>query len=203
MCVLVPVLYVDARLDATYALATLVIILVIYHLIIEFLLFSSSIAIYIRTPKNYGKAPYLRNLQNYVKLLLYMLSLIFVFVYLNECGCPRDWQWQIGLVAMFLGWLHLIFLTYNFPGTGLYVIMFNTIFFTFFKLILFALLLIGAFSVILFMMFHDPTAKVRKCTGCSAYSKCFKLHCLQLPGVHLFKLWLFLPDYYQHDCSSC
>lgn len=149
-----------SNLKNAYGFATCVILLVIFHLTVETVLFSSSLRVYIRKPEHYSTAPYIRNPQNYVKLLLYVLSLLFVFVYFNDCGCPKDWQWIIGLIAMFLGWLNLIFLTYNFPGTGLYVIMFKTIFFTFFKLILFAFLLILAFSVILFMMFHDPNAKV-------------------------------------------
>ena len=158
----------------TYTTATCVIFLVVYHIIIEIILFCSSTTIFVRT-RNCLKTPYIRNPQNYVKLILYAMSIIFVFVFFNDCGCPTNAQWQIGLIAMFLGWLNLIFLAYNFPGTGLYVIMFKTIFFTFFKLVLFAVLLIYAFSVILFMMFHDPTAKVSH----TKFRTC-KQHCLHV-----------------------
>ena len=108
----------------------------------------------------FSKADFFKDFQNYNEILLYLLSVPFVFVYTSDCGCPEKWQWQMGIIAIFLAWLNMIFFAYNFPGTGVYVIMFKKIFSTFFKLTIFAFLLVAAFSLILFMMFHNPTAEV-------------------------------------------
>lgn len=105
---------------------------------------------------------YVYNIQNYIQWGLYTTSVIFVvFVFINHCGCPRNWQWQVGIVSVFLGWLNLIFLASNFPVISIYVIMFRDIFNTFFKLVFFALLLVSANSLVLFMMFHNPTATAK------------------------------------------
>ena len=137
-----------SNLVATYAFATAVVILSLYHLVKEvvWLVFS--------------KADYFKDFQNFNEVVLYLLSVPFVFVFASDCGCPEMWQWQIGIVAIFLAWVNMIFFAYNFPGTGVYVIMFKKIFLTFFKLTVFAFLLIAAFSLVLFMMFHNPSAKV-------------------------------------------
>ena len=96
------------------------------------------------------------DLQNYIELVLYIMSVIFVFIFFFDCGCPQEWQWQIGIMVVFLGWINLVFYASNFPLTALYVIMFKTIVFTFLQLTLFAVLLVTAFTFILFMMFHNP-----------------------------------------------
>lgn len=139
----------NSKFIAASTFAIIVIILSIYYISKEFV----SLIIY-------DYKDYITYLKGYDKLLLYLLSIIFVFVFLNDCGCPMKWQWQIGIFTLFLGWINLIFTGSNFPGTGLYVIMFKKLFWTFFSLVLFAFLLVAAFSLILFMMFHNPTAKV-------------------------------------------
>ncbi len=130
--------------------AACVIILAVYHMLREIFWLILS-----------GRA-YFFSVQNYVEWVIYITSIIFVvFVYINDCGCPSSWQWQIGFFCVFLGWLNLIFSANNVPGISLYVIMFKEIAITFWNLIIFAFLLILAFSIILFMMFHNPaSAKV-------------------------------------------
>lgn len=135
-----------AKLIATYTFAGCVIILAIYHLIKEFIWLI------------YTRRKYFCDIQNYTEIPLFTASIAFVFVF-DQC-CPQSWQWQIGIIVIFLGWINLIFFASNFPLTAVYVIMFKTIVVTFLKLLLFALLLIIAFSLILFMMFHNPAAKV-------------------------------------------
>ena len=140
------------RLILAHMSAACVLILVVYHVIKE----TVWLCLTMKT--------YFLGVQNYIEWILLTTATIFVvFVYINDCGCPSSWQWQIGIFAIFLGWLNMIFFASNIPWISIYVIMFREIFLTFFKLLLFALLLITAFSIVLFMMFYNPTptAKVR------------------------------------------
>lgn len=114
---------------------------------------------------------YIYNIQNYIQWGLYITAIVFVStMFINDCGCPAIWQWQVGIASIFLGWLNFVFLAAHFPVITLYVIIFRDIFITYFKLLLFALLLISSFSIILFMMFHDPTPSARVCKIVRAFT---------------------------------
>lgn len=52
---------------------------------------------------------YFLDLSNWVEIPLFICSIIFALVFDHECLCPRRWQWQIGILALFLAWLDLIF----------------------------------------------------------------------------------------------
>ena len=43
-----------------------------------------------------------------VEVPLFVSSIIFAVVFDRECLCPRDWQWQVGIVAVFLVWIDLL-----------------------------------------------------------------------------------------------
>ena len=134
------------QLVTTYILAVFVILLALYHLVLEVFRMI------------FYRLKYLKNKTNYIHLPLYILSLIFVCVFFDKCGCPTKWQWQIGIFVIFLGWIRLIIYASKFPYTGLYVIIFYEIVVTFLKLVAFAILLVVAFAIILFMMFNNPMA---------------------------------------------
>ena len=51
---------------------------------------------------------YFSDLSNWVEIPLFICSIIFALVFDHECLCPRGWQWQIGILALFLAWLDLI-----------------------------------------------------------------------------------------------
>ena len=136
------------RLGFTFLFAVLTILLSVYHFFLEMF----QIIIY--------KWNYFRELRNYGELPLYILSIIHVFVFFNDCGCPMEWQWQVGIFAVFLGWINLIIYVSKLPKTGIYVLIFYRIVMTFVKLISFSILLVLAFSLILFMVFNDPMATV-------------------------------------------
>ena len=142
-----------ARVTFSYILAVLVILLAVYHLIVEFI------------GMVYASRGYLKDVRNYVEILLYVLCIIFVFNFANECGCPRSWQWQIGIFVVFLGWINLIFFASKLPRTGIYVLVFKEILITFLELVAFAILLVFAFSLILYMMFSSPNLEVRVVLG--------------------------------------
>ena len=44
-----------------------------------------------------------------VETPLFIFAIIFATAVFNrECFCPRDWQWQVGIAAVFLVWVDLI-----------------------------------------------------------------------------------------------
>ena len=137
-----------AKLVSSYIFAVFVIILAIFHLIKEILQIGFS-----------GRK-YFKDGQNINELILFTLSIVFVFVFPNECGCSMEWQWNIGIFTVFLAWFNLLFFTSEIPFTGTYVIIFKEILVTFLKLISFSIILVVGFSLILFMMFFNPSAEV-------------------------------------------
>ena len=107
-----------------------------------------------------SKQYYFLDAQNVTELLLFTLSIVYVFIFPNNCGCPMDWQWNIGIFAVFLSWFNLLFFTAEIPHTGTYVLIFKEILVTFLKLISFSIILVAGFSFVLFMMFFNPSAQV-------------------------------------------
>ena len=71
------------------------------------------------------------------------------------------WQWQVGIFAVFLAWMNLLYIAAEFPKTGTYIIVFKEILVTFLKLTSFSLILVVGFALILMMMFSNPEAEVR------------------------------------------
>lgn len=51
---------------------------------------------------------YLLDLANWVEVPLFVCSIVFVLVLQHQCLCPHRWQWQIGILALFLAWADLI-----------------------------------------------------------------------------------------------
>ena len=48
------------------------------------------------------------NFDTWVEVPLFIFAIIFAAVFDRECLCPRDWQWQVGIAAVFLVWVDLI-----------------------------------------------------------------------------------------------
>ena len=68
------------------------------------------------------------------------------FVLGPPCLCAYSWQWQNGVVSVFLAWMILIAFLQKWPVTGVYILMFLNIIVTFLKVVFLALLLIIAFG---------------------------------------------------------
>ena len=103
---------------------------------------------------------YFQDWVNWMEWCLLICSIIFVSVFRNECLCVNPWQWQIGIVAVFLGWIELIFFLSKLPLVGLYVVMFLEILKTIIKLIIFSCLLLIAFGLAFYMAFFEPDIMV-------------------------------------------
>ena len=99
---------------------------------------------------------YFTSFVNYIEVSLFIFTIIFTSVRSNQCYCTHSWQWQFGVIAVFLSWIALIISIRKLPVVGIYVVMFIKIFNNFIKVVVLALLLISAFAVPLYMMFYDP-----------------------------------------------
>lgn len=63
----------------------------------------------------------------------------------------------IGVVVVFLGWIDLIVSRFSkLPFTGIYVLMFVKILYTFLRMLIFSALLIVAFGLTFYLTFTQP-----------------------------------------------
>ena len=99
---------------------------------------------------------YLLDWVNWLELTLFILSIIFAWVFNTDCRCELDWQWQIGIAAVFLAWLDLVVFIRKLPFVGIYVVMFIDIFKIFIKMIILTILLVIAFGLAFYMAFFEP-----------------------------------------------
>ena len=101
---------------------------------------------------------YLSSWVKWVKAPLYLFSIIFVAV-----GPHFDhWSWQLGVVAIFLGWIVLIGYLQEWAFTGVYVLMLVHIIKSFLKVAFLAFLLVFAFGLTFYMQFFQLNEMVSK-----------------------------------------
>ena len=98
---------------------------------------------------------------NWLEMPLYLCSVIFAFVFATPCLCVHDWQWQLGAVSVFQAWMVLITFLQKLPVTGVYIVMFYNIIWTFLKIVFLAVLLIIAFALAFYMLLFDPREMVK------------------------------------------
>ena len=140
----------DNKMKFLRGAAVIVIILALMHLFVEVIQLKSL------------KLRYFLHFPNWIEISLFLFSILFVWVFHTDCLCPKKWQWEIGAIAVFLAWIELVLFVRRFPltSTGIYIVMFFDIIATFRKLVVFALLLVLAFSFSLYMVFHEPEFSV-------------------------------------------
>lgn len=144
----------DSRQNYLLVASAAVIFLALVRLVLEIV--QLGISIY------YRNLSYFKDWVNWVEIPLFGSSIIFVWIYHNDCLCPLDWQWQIGVTAVFLGWMDLIIFTSKLPLTGIYVLMFMKICYTFFRMLIFTLLLVLSFGLTFYLLFFDSAANVNE-----------------------------------------
>ena len=110
---------------------------------------------------------YFKDWINLFEWCLYICSIIFVWVFNSDCLCVSKLQWQVGVVAIFLGWIGLIHFFSKLP-IGIYILMFFEILKTVLKLIAFAFLLVLCFGLVFYMTFFEPGITV--CQYCQVIS---------------------------------
>ena len=108
---------------------------------------------------------YFLDWENWMELCLFITCIIFVSSGLQSgCLCPESWQWQLGALAMFIAWLDMMLFLKKFPLTGIYVVMFVDIFYTFMKMILLFILFVISFGLAFYMLFFRPVRS--ECVFC-------------------------------------
>lgn len=139
---------VGENIVVIYVFAVLLIILVIFRLLMELVqLVSASWAFFLEWI-------------NWVELVTYSFAIIFSWVFHNNCQCPFVWQWQIGVITVFVSWINLVVFFSKLPLTGIYMLMFARILTSFLKTIALTLLLVISFALAFYMVFHDPNIEV-------------------------------------------
>ena len=122
---------------------------------------------------------YLQDWVNWLEIPLYLCSLIFTFGLTTPCLCVFNWQWQLGVVAIFLSWIGLISFLQKWHVTGVYILMFINIILSFLKIAFLALLLVIAFALAFYMLFFEPDEMVSiLCTHLSIQSTVSVYHCV-------------------------
>ena len=102
---------------------------------------------------------YFLDFENYIEVLAYLSSIIFVSHFGTNCWCPTNWQWQLGALGVFLAWINLILFLKRVPLLGIYVLMFNAILHTFLKFALIALLFVVAFGIAFYMLLYKAVSQ--------------------------------------------
>ena len=136
---------------------------------IHFLLKLSKVAIliYIHRAK-YFINYYSQIVFGWIDIPCYLFISTFTLIFHYDCPCPPVWQWQIGIIGLFLAWI--IFLRYinAIPFVGKYVLMLERIAVTFSKVALsIGIPLILAFAWPLYMALHDPSVSVSSNNNCN------------------------------------
>ena len=91
----------------------------------------------------------------------YVFIIIFATIPYRDCPCPEVWQWQIGIIGLFLAWLTLLKFANKFPIISKYILMFWRITETFGKVALsIGIPLVLAFAWPFYMALFDPDVSV-------------------------------------------
>ena len=101
------------------------------------------------------RGQYFYHLSHWLEPLPALGSIVFASISDTPCLCIPDWQWQIGILTVFVGWITLLLYFRRLPITGIYVVTFFDIFHNVLKVLgLLAVLLVG-FGLSLHMLFFD------------------------------------------------
>ena len=94
------------------------------------------------------------------RIVMFLLTIVFVFGFFNDCWCAPPWQWQIGALSVFMAFFNLILMLKAMPVLGVPINMLLNIIVTFLKLLYLPLLLILSFSIPFYMVFVRDGAAV-------------------------------------------
>ena len=95
-----------------------------------------------------------------VRFLMFVFAIAFAAVFHFPCPCVTNGQWQVGVLAVFLGWINMISYIRLVPRLGVYVLMFQNVIYSFLKMLLLAVFLIIAFGLAFYMLFKTPSQVV-------------------------------------------
>ena len=110
------------------------------------------------------RTEYFKQSTNLLEWALYVTTIVFILPYTSSSlaslrGDPRV-TWQIGTVAIFLGYMNLILFVQTLEHVGIYVTMFFQVAKTVLQAISFFALFALAFSVVFFILFKEQVSAV-------------------------------------------
>jgi hypothetical protein len=98
---------------------------------------------------------------DWIDMPSYVLVITFAVIFPYDCPCLPVWQWQIGIIGLFLSWITLLKFANKFPIMSKYVLMFWRIIKTFVKVaLIIGIPLTLAFSWPFYLALHDPEVSV-------------------------------------------
>ena len=101
---------------------------------------------------------YFLSTENYIEVLAYVSSIMFVSHFGTNCWCPTNWQWQLGAIAVFLAWINLILFLKRVPHLDIYILIFNSILQSFLKFAVIAFLFVVAFCIAFYMILYKAVS---------------------------------------------
>ena len=129
------------------ALAVLIILLCISFLILQVI--PVGIILFVKHARDTVAAV----IVSFIRFLTFVLTIIFVSGFGNECWCSPSWQWQIGALAVFMAYLFFILLLAGIPLFGVNIYMLVNIVVVFLKLVYLPILLVLSFAFPFYMLF--------------------------------------------------
>ena len=105
------------------------------------------------------RTAYFKQVTNLLEWVLYLSTILFILPYvfpsLSNLRVNPNFTWQMGTVAVFLGYMNLILFVQTLDYVGIYVTMFYQVAITVIKAISIFLLFAVAFSVVFFILFRE------------------------------------------------
>ena len=99
---------------------------------------------------------YFRDWFNYLEIVMFLSSFIFAWVFITTCFCPAPWQWQIGSLGLFLGWIDMVKHLKKVPFVGIYPFVYLNITYRLIFISVLVVFLVLAFAFSFYMLFYDP-----------------------------------------------
>ena len=97
---------------------------------------------------------YLTEPENYIEILLIGCTTTFALAgHIESCFCLSSLTWQIGALALFLGWIDLVLFLKKLPLTGIPINMLQNVVQSFLKLVYLPVILIISFALPFYMLF--------------------------------------------------
>ena len=102
---------------------------------------------------------YFKDLSSFFGPVLYIGAIIFSSTFYTQCLCIPYWQWQVGVVTIFTGWVSLLFYLRRLPILGIYIVMFFNICKNSLKVLGVLIVLVVGFGLSLHMLFYNDQQK--------------------------------------------
>ena len=120
-----------------------------------------------------------RDISDFIQLvyrvLLFLLTIVFVSGFANDCWCAPPWQWQIGALVMFMAFFNFVLLLKGLPWFGVPINMLLNIIAVFLRLVYLPILLILSFAFPFYMLFvrgGDAVSLSSYWTLCTPFYMC-------------------------------